>query len=183
MTVPQQDHSAQRFADYQLSDWFTLLLQQQQLGCSVLPAQLGLSNTQFTYCCQTYQLPNPPLSPHNDLRQELLELRQDEFDDVVAMLSRYLHKDDEASWLLPVLAAGSLGARHLWEDLGLPHRQALNDMIAQQLPALYRDNDKNMRWKRFFYRQLCEATGDYICRAPTCGECSGYQECFVGSND
>ncbi|MFM8444786.1 MAG: nitrogen fixation protein NifQ, partial [Methylococcus sp.] len=33
-------------------------------------------------------------------------------------------------------------------------------------------------WKKFLYKQLCEAEGIYVCRAPSCGECVDYADCF-----
>jgi nitrogen fixation protein NifQ len=39
-------------------------------------------------------------------------------------------------------------------------------------------NDKDMKWKKFLYKQLCEAEGIYVCRAPSCEVCVDYDNCF-----
>jgi nitrogen fixation protein NifQ len=35
-----------------------------------------------------------------------------------------------------------------------------------------------MRWKRFFYRLLCESDGFLMCATPTCTECRDFDLCF-----
>jgi nitrogen fixation protein NifQ len=35
-----------------------------------------------------------------------------------------------------------------------------------------------MKWKKFFYRCLCEMEGFSLCAAPSCAECSDYAACF-----
>jgi nitrogen fixation protein NifQ len=39
-----------------------------------------------------------------------------------------------------------------------------------------------MRWKKFFYRQLCEQADVLICKSPSCGVCCDYASCF-GAED
>lgn len=80
-----------------------------------------------------------------------------------------------AQWL----AFSCMGQNHLWEDLGLPERPALSRMIADTFPALFARNSGNMRWKKFFYKQLCEQAEVFVCRSPTCQSCSEYRECFM----
>jgi NifQ. len=36
----------------------------------------------------------------------------------------------------------------------------------------------DMKWKKFIYKQLCEAEGLYVCRAPSCEVCKDYDQCF-----
>jgi len=36
-----------------------------------------------------------------------------------------------------------------------------------------------MRWKKFFYRTLCERDGVLLCKAPNCEVCEDYALCFV----
>jgi nitrogen fixation protein NifQ len=67
---------------------------------------------------------------------------------------------------------------HLWQDMGLPERAALSRLIALVWPELHARNTANMRWKRFFYRALCEAEGFSLCSVPHCRECTEYDSCF-----
>jgi nitrogen fixation protein NifQ len=39
-----------------------------------------------------------------------------------------------------------------------------------------------MKWKKFFYKQLCEREGVNACKAPSCAACDDYSKCF-GSED
>ncbi|WP_394153699.1 nitrogen fixation protein NifQ [Vibrio maritimus] len=111
--------------------------------------------------------------------QLLFSQREDERQQLIELLIAYGRQD---CWYLTeavhVVASTCLGPSHLWSDLGLPSRQVLGEMISFYFPELHQLNQNNMRWKRFFYRQLCQQGGDYICRAPSCGECSSYSECF-----
>ncbi len=51
-------------------------------------------------------------------------------------------------------------------------------MLAYNFPDLVARNSKDMKWKKFLYKQLCEAEGLYVCRAPSCEVCKDYQQCF-----
>lgn len=105
--------------------------------------------------------------------------RVDEFDDIVHLLMD--HATDAGAHtirLARVVAQACLGENHLWQDLALPHREALSDLLRENFPALHAKNTGNMRWKKFFYRQLCEHAEIRVCRSPSCGVCSDYGLCF-----
>jgi nitrogen fixation protein NifQ len=51
-------------------------------------------------------------------------------------------------------------------------------MLQYNFPELAAKNDKDMKWKKFLYKQLCEAEGLYLCRAPSCEVCIDYPKCF-----
>lgn len=74
-------------------------------------------------------------------------------------------------------ASASLFDNHLWQDLRLSNRRMLSVVLGTHFPELARRNTGNMRWKAFFYKQLCEGAG-MVCRAPSCGACDDYNECF-----
>jgi nitrogen fixation protein NifQ len=76
------------------------------------------------------------------------------------------------------IAAGCLGDRHLWRDLGLPDRATLREILETYFGPLAERNDRDMRWKKFLYKCLCRWEGFHVCRAPTCDACDGYEECF-----
>lgn len=106
-------------------------------------------------------------------------VRIDEFDDLLALLLDHAARRDAPTDLLARrVARACLGENHLWQDLGLPHRGALNDLLRHHFPALHAKNTGDMKWKKFFYRQLCERAEVRACRAPSCGECSDYARCF-----
>ena len=113
------------------------------------------------------------------LRQQLLELRRDEWQEIRDLLLNSRRGEDTAEiWLTNIIAAGCLGGNHLWRDLGLPSRAALRDMLLHNFPVIALRNDRDMRWKKFFYKQLCEQQGGYVCRSPSCDQCPTYQDCF-----
>jgi nitrogen fixation protein NifQ len=68
---------------------------------------------------------------------------------------------------------------HLWQDRGLWSRADLIALMRRNFPALARRNVKDMKWKRFLYKQLCEAEGIFTCRAPLCEACADFHVCFV----
>ncbi|CAL1240571.1 nitrogen fixation protein NifQ [Candidatus Methylocalor cossyra] len=103
----------------------------------------------------------------------------DEFDDLVRLLLEYRADDSrECRWLAYAIAACCMGDDHLWQDLGLPNRQALSDLLARWFPGLFARNTGGMRWKKFFYKQLCERDGAFVCRSPSCAVCVEYSNCF-----
>jgi nitrogen fixation protein NifQ len=71
-----------------------------------------------------------------------------------------------------------MGADHLWQDLGLGSRQDLSELFWRNFPALAAMNQRDMKWKKFLYKQLCFQEGIYTCRAPSCEVCVDYSSCF-----
>lgn len=88
----------------------------------------------------------------------------------------------EQHWMAGIIAAGCMGSNHLWQDLGLLQRAELSFLMAQNFPALANQNVRDMKWKRFLYKQLCEAEGIYTCRSPSCEVCVDYHACFGPEN-
>jgi nitrogen fixation protein NifQ len=98
-------------------------------------------------------------------------------------LVRLLHADcvldsPEREWLVGLLVAGCLGSDHLWQDLGLWSRADLSALIGANFPGLAARNVKDMKWKKFLYKQLCESEGIFVCRSPTCEVCADYHRCY-----
>jgi nitrogen fixation protein NifQ len=103
----------------------------------------------------------------------------DEFEDLLAMLLEHSsYADQEGSWLAHAVATACMGANHLWQDMGLPNRAALSWLIKHHFTSLAERNSGDMKWKKFFYRQLCEREGLMVCKSPSCGNCSDYLQCF-----
>ncbi len=111
-----------------------------------------------------------------------VEPRLDEIEDLLSLLRDHAavtHGTAEASEAVAyALACASLGNNHLWQDLDLPSRLELSALISHWFPGLAARNTQNMKWKRFFYKQLCLREELLICRAPTCGVCPDYAVCF-----
>jgi nitrogen fixation protein NifQ len=77
-----------------------------------------------------------------------------------------------------IVARRAMRDDHLWQDLGLLNRAELNRLLATHFPMLAAGNTRNMKWKKYFYRRLCEAEGFSLCTAPNCRECSDFDGCF-----
>ncbi|WOJ91408.1 nitrogen fixation protein NifQ [Methylocapsa polymorpha] len=81
-------------------------------------------------------------------------------------------------WLASIVARRALESNHLWEDLGLATRGDLSKLLLRHFPGLAEKNTRNMRWKKFLYRALCEAEGFSMCPSPTCDSCAEFHICF-----
>jgi nitrogen fixation protein NifQ len=110
------------------------------------------------------------------------ESRSDEIEEVASLLREHVdpaagpkEASDAIAW---AMACASLGQNHLWQDLGLPSRSELSALIGHWFPSLAARNTQNMKWKKFFYKQLCEREDIMICKAPTCGVCADHSICF-----
>ncbi len=109
-------------------------------------------------------------------------LREDEVADVAALLLD--HADPHAGppeWIeaaATAVAVACLGDSHLWQDLLLADRSELNTLMRYWFPAIVAKNSGDMKWKKFFYRQLCERADILICKSPSCGVCSDRPQCF-----
>lgn len=87
-----------------------------------------------------------------------------------------------AAWLAILIARRAMRPDHLWQDLGLNDRGELNRLLARHFRTLHAGNTGNMRWKKYFYRVLCEAEGFSLCAAPSCAVCTDFDDCF-GAED
>jgi len=88
----------------------------------------------------------------------------------------------ETRWLTAMTTRRSMAANHLWQDLGLSERSELTQLVRERYPALAARNVQNMKWKKFFYRSLCELEGFTLCAAPSCQECGDFDACFGEEN-
>jgi len=105
--------------------------------------------------------------------------REDEYENVLALLLAHAFDQDAPTLrLAEMIALACLGENHLWQDLGLSSRKVLSDLMRENFPGLFLANSGNMRWKKFFYRELCRRADIAICRAPSCAVCSEIAVCF-----
>ncbi|MBS3908202.1 MAG: nitrogen fixation protein NifQ [Actinobacteria bacterium] len=108
-----------------------------------------------------------------------LEGRGDEYIDLVnLLLSNRAFENGETERLAHVVAFACLGENHLWQDMCLQSRLQLSDLLHTHFTPLARKNTYDMKWKKFFYKQLCELEGLNLCTAPSCGVCVDYGNCF-----
>lgn len=108
----------------------------------------------------------------------------DELADLVELLLEFRREPSEPlTWLSHAIAGAALRDNHLWQDLGLPNRVSLSALMAHQFPGLAALNLGDMKWKKFFYRQLCERAAVPICKSPHCSQCVDYRACFTHTAD
>ncbi len=91
------------------------------------------------------------------------------------------HRSDdseETAWLARAVATACLGENHLWQDMGLQNRDAMSALLRRHFTALFAKNTASMKWKKFFYKQLCDRAEVQVCRAPSCSVCTDYAQCF-----
>lgn len=166
------------------SFWFEKLLHGQRQGRGCLPYWLGLDEQDFVQIIQ--QLPGDDLGSLGEacqergaLRQDLLDMRKEEWQELRDFIAGFSANTAVVQYKLPeVVAAGCLGGDHLWRDLGFVNRQELSDLLTINFPQLAARNTQDMKWKKFFYKQLCEREGGYVCRSPSCETCAAYDDCF-----
>jgi nitrogen fixation protein NifQ len=110
-------------------------------------------------------------------------LSEQEYGDLLSLLLDYRRDESEENvWVAQAMASACAGDNHLWQDMGLPSREVLSQLIRRYFPVLFHKNHSNMKWKKFFYKQLCERAEVQMCKAPSCGVCSDYTECFGSEN-
>lgn len=151
-------------------------------GECALGRWLGLEAVQFAAMVQRHfpaWLPPPALASSGVMSAE----RMPERSDLLHLLLRNRAGNDVSEeWLAAIVVAGCMGGNHLWQDLGLQSRRQMSSLLQENFPELARRNSKDMKWKKFLYKQLCMEEGIYVCRAPSCEVCSDYAVCFGPEN-
>ena len=164
-------------ADQRLGSLLGMLLDSAWAGRGVMPPMLGLDADTFAELQACFDLPERAGGAVNAGPERA---RFDERDELVALFLESAPADAKARpALATIIATGCLGQEHLWEDMGFDRRDSLSEFIQLAFPDLFARNTQNMKWKRFFYKQLCEREGLYVCRAPSCGQCPEYKACFI----
>ena len=158
-------------------DLFARMLFSQTVGMGALPPGLGLAADAFAKLMARHF---PGLSLPADLAAPALELeRHDERDELLTLLQQHCARaDDSECWMAEIVTAACMGGDHLWQDLGLWSRVDLSRLMTQNFPALAAKNTRDMKWKKFLYKQLCDGEGIYVCRSPSCEVCADYAKCF-----
>lgn len=142
---------------------------------------LGLSHAAFTELLQT-RLPHfTPPAHWLDAQRAAVGTAGPlgEFPDLLQLLLDHRATADEPHRCVAhLVACACMGSDHLWQDLGLPDRKALSALLSRHFPTLAAKNTGDMKWKKFFYKQLCEREGINVCKSPSCAACADYNKCF-----
>jgi len=157
--------------------WLASMIASWCVGQGALPDYLGLEPGQFKAVrarFHAYPIPEQAASGHSLDFSRMLEK-----EDLVNLLKQHAAtKSADTDIMIAMIVAGCLGSDHLWQDLGLWSRVQLSELLQYNFPALAAKNDKDMKWKKFLYKQLCEMEGLYLCRAPSCDVCIDYGKCY-----
>lgn len=141
-----------------------------------LSAQVGLTEVELQELFSRY-FPAGRIDAADDGAE--ISVDADEIEIVRALLLENRSNDGDCSrWLAGLIARRAMEPNHLWEDLGLRDRSELTRLIARHFAPLAQRNDKNMRWKRFIYRMMCENDGFVMCSTPVCSNCADYDLCY-----
>jgi nitrogen fixation protein NifQ len=136
--------------------------------------RLGLDRDRLNAAAQFVHMDlflDPSLEPHAEEDEEEVMVRQ-------ILLQNCSGPRQVSEWLAYVVARRGMEPNHLWEDLGLAERPDLTKLLLRHFAPLATKNTRNMRWKRFLYRSLCEAEGFSMCPSPTCDACSEFHICY-----
>lgn len=113
------------------------------------------------------------------LKQLLAEVQEEEKDDLTRLLLEHrAGPEPEPDWLAAIVVAACQRPNHLWEDMGYRSRADLSALFETFFPTLKARNDRDMKWKKFLYKQLCDRDDMHVCRAPTCDACDDFEACF-----
>ena len=158
--------------------WLAKILASWMTGKSVLPDYLGLEPAQFSSMLKIW-FPESVVPQRAVSGSKLDYERMLEKEDLIRLLHGFsLKQDEENDWVIGLIVSACLGSDHLWQDIGFWQRSDLTSFLSYNFPELAQRNSKDMKWKKFIYKQLCEAEGLYLCRAPSCEVCIDYSVCF-----
>jgi nitrogen fixation protein NifQ len=88
------------------------------------------------------------------------EDRRGEYDQLMKLLMDHAAVDDaetrrRAEWI----ARSALEPGHLYRAMGFADRSQVRTLLRESFPELEAANDRDMRWKKFFYRRMCGWAG------------------------
>lgn len=157
---------------------FARMLVSQAAGQGALPPGLGLTaeafeallTRHFPHCGPLALTDRPAFDP--DTMPEMGDL-------LALLLEHQAGTDPSEAWMAHIVTVACMGGDHLWQDLGLWNRADLTRLMGDNFPALAAKNDRDMKWKKFLYRQICEREGVHVCPAPACQVCVDYAKCFA----
>lgn len=142
-----------------------------------LPEKAGLSAHDLAALLEQYfpsvgiNVAEQPVAFKCDAQDEIAMVRD-------LLLMQRSTEGNIGRWLAAMIARRAVEPDHLWEDLGLRNRGELSRLLSRHFAPLAARNTNNMRWKRFFYRVLCEDEGLVMCTTPVCTQCNDFDLCF-----
>ncbi len=158
---------------------FAQMIASQAAGLGVLPPGLGLYPEPYAKLLVRH-FPGVNLSGELPAPRRPEERRLTERQDLIDLLLEHRAIGDLSEvWMAEIVAAACMGGDHLWQDLGLWSRADLSHLMVENFPHLAAQNDRDMKWKKFLYRQLCAREGIHVCPAPSCQVCTDYAKCFA----
>jgi len=165
------------FGDYVLHCVFSRALEEIEKGMTTATEATGLSLAELRDI-RTRCLPAGLI--HALAEEEATASAPDAEEELLRdMLLAHVRPGDlEGVRFAKIIARRGLREDHLWRDLGLLHQAELRRLVIEYFPVLAAGNIRKMRWKKYFYRRLCEAEGFLLCSASSCEECSDFNECF-----
>jgi nitrogen fixation protein NifQ len=162
-------------------DLLARMLASQIQGLGALPPGLGLARADFA-ALMARHFPGYIL-PAGLADVSVAASRAAEREDLLALLEEHCAgRDDSESWMAGIVTAACMGGDHLWQDLGLWSRVDLSRLMTQNFPVLAARNTRDMKWKKFLYKQLCDREAVQVCRSPSCEVCADYAGCFGPEN-
>ncbi|MER9260538.1 nitrogen fixation protein NifQ [Mesorhizobium sp. M0619] len=177
LTTGQWPQLERRFDQHVLACVLSRALEEIEAGEATATKATGLSRAELrdvlVRCFPAFPINAFALQegsePEPDLEEELLR----------GLLLAHARPDHKASArFAKIIARRAMRNDHLWQDLGLFSRSDLGRLLASHFPTLAAGNTQNMKWKKYFYRKLCEAEGFSLCSAPNCLECNDVESCF-----
>ena len=148
------------------------------LGLGVLPEYAGMSEILFRKMINDYFIgiefaENAVSGFTRD------PSREEERQNLIELLMQHRARDSDSEIIVAeIIASACLGNDHLWQDTGLWSRKDLSQVMSDNFLTLFQKNNKDMKWKKFLYKQLCDTEGIYVCRSPSCEVCDDYAKCF-----
>lgn len=150
-------------------------------GHGVLPAWMGLGEQRFRSFLHKHSFKRNQMSLPSMNQREIPQGHTEELIDIRQLLLSFANPELPPQDLLDyadLVAVACLGSHHLFRDLGFDNRGQLSDFLLMIFPDFWQKNTKNMKWKKFIYKQLCDQDGLNLCRAPSCEVCNEFSLCF-----
>ena len=161
-----------------LEETLARILASWYLGQGAMPQWLGMGETEYL-AMMARHFPATDAYALITARNRIDPQRAEELGDLRRLLMENRSGRSESErWMVEILIAGCMGNDHLWQDLGLWQRADLSKLMRDNFEPLAMRNDRDMKWKKFLYKRLCEAEGVYVCRSPSCEVCVDYADCF-----
>ena len=174
---PTLSAQADPFTAHVLACVLSICLGEAIEGRETLSAAIGLDRANLDALTAQWA---PAARSFFELAAEPVSVTRDEEEEQLYDLLTRFRSDSSllCGWIISIVARRAMAPTHLWQDLGLFERPELTRLMSKWFPALAASNTNNMKWKKFFYRQLCELEGFSLCAAPTCRECDDFDNCF-----